>query len=243
MIYFAGDFHLGIDGLSSSREREMKICRWLDQVSKDAEHIYLMGDLFDFWFEYKTVVPKGCVRFLAKLAETSQLCPITVFRGNHDAWMNSYLEQECGATVISGPLEVDHYGKTLYLHHGDGLGPGDRWYKVLRKLFHAKTAQFFFRWLHPDVGTAFASRLSRNSRKKQRPPVFTQNDQELLYTHCENLIKKSHQADYYVFGHRHLALDLVLSNTSRYINPGTWLGPARYARLEPSGEMTLCSFN
>ncbi|MDA0943625.1 MAG: UDP-2,3-diacylglucosamine diphosphatase [Bacteroidetes bacterium] len=243
MIYFAGDFHLGIDGLSSSREREMKICRWLDQVSKDAEHIYLMGDLFDFWFEYKTVVPKGCVRFLAKLAETSQLCPITVFRGNHDAWMKSYLEQECGATVISGPLEVDHYGKTLYLHHGDGLGPGDRWYKVLRKLFHAKTAQFFFRWLHPDVGTALAQNLSRNSRKKQRPPVFTQNEQELLYTHCENLIKKSHHADYYVLGHRHLALDLVLSNKSRYINPGTWLGPARYARLEPSGEMTLCSFN
>lgn len=243
MIYFAGDFHLGIDGLTTSRERETQICRWLENSSKDAEHIYLMGDLFDFWFEYKAVVPKGCVRFLAKLAETSQKCPITVFRGNHDAWMKDYLEQECGVQVITGPIEVKHYGKKLYLHHGDGLGPGDHSYKILRKLFHAAAAQLFFRWLHPDVGTALAQNLSRNSRKKQAAPVFTQNENELLYKHCENLIKAGHQADYYVFGHRHLALDLVLMNGSRYINPGTWLGPARFARLEQNGELNLCSFN
>ena len=241
MIYFAGDFHLGIDGLTSSRERELQICRWLDEVSKDAEHIYLMGDLFDFWFEYKSVVPKGCVRFLAKLAETSQKCSITVFRGNHDAWMQNYLEQECGVKVITGPLEVEHYGKRLYLHHGDGLGHGDRSYKVLRKLFHANSAQFLFRWLHPDIGTALAQKLSRNSRKNQAPPRFNQNENELLYKHCERLIKAGHQADYYIFGHRHLALDLVLSNGSRYINPGTWLGPARFARLEPNGQMALHS--
>ncbi len=243
MIYFAGDFHLGVDGQTSSLEREKKICHWLDEISNDAEHIYLLGDVFDYWFEYKRVVPKGHVRFLGKLAEIAERCPITVFRGNHDLWMKDYLPQECGVQVLTGPLEVEHYGKKIYLHHGDGLGPGDRAYKWLRKLFHASWAQSAFASLPINWATGLAQSLSRKSRSAQAPPAFQQNQKEQLFVYCEGLISQGHQADFYVFGHRHLTLDLVLSNASRYINPGTWLGEARFARLDPEGNLRLMAFN
>jgi len=242
MIYFAGDFHLGLDGQDKSIDREKKICAWLDACSQDAIHIYLIGDLFDFWFEHKRVVPKGHVRFLAKLAEISERVPVTVFRGNHDLWMGDYIETTCGVTLVNGPISVEHYGKRLYLHHGDGLGKGDRGYKSLKSIFKNPVAQWAFaRLLHPDFALRIAQGWSQKSRTKQSAPRFDQNQGEQLFNYCESLIASGDQHDFYVFGHRHLTLDLVLSNASRYINPGTWLGPGRYAQLSPDGEMVLLS--
>lgn len=240
MIYFAGDFHLGLDGQDKSSDREKKICAWLDDCSQDAQHIYLMGDLFDFWFEHKRVAPKGHVRFLAKLAEITERIPVTVFRGNHDLWMGAYLEETCGVTVLDGPLSVEHYGKRMYLHHGDGLGKGDGGYKILKSIFKNAAAQWAFaRLLHPDFALQLAQGWSQKSRAQQAPPRFEQNQSEQLFKYCESLIATGDQHDFYVFGHRHLTLDLVLSNGTRYINAGTWLQAPRFARLNSQGELSL----
>ena len=223
-IFFASDFHLGAPNKEQSRSREKKIIRWLDAVEKDAAAILLVGDLFDFWFEYDHVVPKGFVRFLNKLAEFSDKgIPVYIFHGNHDMWMFDYLETEIGATIFSDPIELKVNDKLLFVGHGDGLGPGDYTFKALRKVFKNKMAQWLFKWIHPDIGVGFASKWS--SRSRINNTIESQEidkEKEWLFLYSKKLESDRH-FDFYVFGHRHLPLALEINKTSTYINLGEWL--------------------
>lgn len=228
-IYFASDFHLGIPDRSTSREREDRVVRWLDFIKSDASEIFLMGDIFDFWFEYDTVIPKGFIRFQGKLAELSDSgVKITFFKGNHDMWMFDYFRHEMNIDIISHELILERAGKKFYLHHGDGLGPNDKMYKVLKTIFRSKICQWLFARLHPNLGIGIAQRWSRNSRA-QNPSleVFEGIEQEWLYAHSQALLKQEHY-DFLIFGHRHLPLDLNIGE-SRYINLGEWLNFNSYA--------------
>lgn len=229
-LYFASDFHLGIPSYELSLDREKRIIDWLDAVKADAEAIYLMGDVFDFWFEYKHVIPKGYVRFLGKLAElTDQGITVTLFKGNHDMWMFDYLEKEIGVTIISDELIVEHEGRRFYLHHGDGLGPGDRKYKLLKKIFRSKTCQWLFSWLHPSVGMAIAKYWSKNSRiASNQKETFISEDKEWLVQFSKTMLR-SEYFDYFVFGHRHLPLSIQLEDGSQYVNLGEWINYRSYA--------------
>jgi len=234
MIYFASDFHLGM-GLNAS-ERERKICRWLDFAAEDASDIFLLGDLFDFWFEYKRAIPKGFVRFLGKLAElTDKGIRIHVCVGNHDLWMRDYLVNECGVRIFREPEMHEFSGRKFLLHHGDGLGPGDGKYKFLKRIFTNSLAQWFFGMLHPDLGIRLASGWSKKSRLAQPKweESFQGNDKEYLVRYCEEGLEGKEVIDYFIFGHRHLQLDVLLSNgRSRYINLGQWFTGSAYAKFD-----------
>ncbi|WP_428327632.1 UDP-2,3-diacylglucosamine diphosphatase [Mucilaginibacter sp.] len=229
-IYFASDFHLGTGTYASSRQREDRLVRWLDMIKTDAAEVFLMGDVFDFWFEYKTVVPKGYVRFLGKLAELSDSgIKLTFFKGNHDMWMFDYFERELGATIISNELEIERNGKKFYLHHGDGLGPGDTFYKFLKRFFRSGFCQWLFARIHPNFGVGLANYWSSNSRiANEKKEDHKPGEQEWLVIFCNDLLK-SHFYDYLVFGHRHKPLDIALNNKSRYINLGEWVHASSYA--------------
>ena len=235
-IYFASDFHLGVPNYKASRDREALLVSWLNFIENDAAEIYLLGDVFDFWFEYKTVVPKGYVRLLGKLAE---LCDngvsINVFTGNHDMWLFSYLEVEVGVNIIREPIIKKINGKYLYIGHGDGLGPGDYSYKVLKKVFSNKICQWFFARLHPNFSFGIAQFWSGKSRisNSKKEDAFTTKENEWLYQYAKEVLKNQH-VDYFIFGHRHLPLDLKIEQTeARYINLGEWFsGSPHYAVLE-----------
>src|SRR6201992_1140932 len=164
-LYFASDFHLGAPNQASSREREARLVSWLDSIKADASEVFLMGDVFDFWVEYRTVVPKGYIRFLGKLAELADRgIKIYFFKGNHDMWMFDYFEKELSATIISNELVIERGGKKFFLHHGDGLGPGDASYKILKKIFRSPLCQWLFERVHPNLGIGIANYWSKNSR-------------------------------------------------------------------------------
>ena len=202
-IYFASDFHLGVDGLDNSKERERLVVKWLDEIAEDAEEIYLVGDLFDFWFEYKSVVPKGSFRFLAKLDELIQSgIKVFIFTGNHDMWMFGYLEEELGITIIRKPIKKQLLGKTFYIGHGDGLGPGDRKYKFLKKFFSSKICQWLFARLNPNYSYLKAKYWSSDTRKSDDAVAYSDPDKEWLIQYSLDYLKKEH-IDYFVFGHRH----------------------------------------
>jgi UDP-2,3-diacylglucosamine hydrolase len=238
-LYFASDIHLGAGTYTSSRERENKFVRWLDMVKADAAEVFLMGDIFDFWFEYKTVVPKGYIRLLGKLAELSDSgIKLYFFKGNHDMWMFDYLEKELNATIITNELVIERNGKKLFLHHGDGLGPGDNFYKILKKIFRSKFCQWLFARIHPNLGIGIANEWSKRSRiagAKDAKKVDTQ--QEWLVIYCREVLKTTYY-DYMIFGHRHIPLDIDLDGKSRYINLGEWVNYNSYAVLE-NGELKL----
>lgn len=229
-LYFASDFHLGTGTYADSREREGRLVRWLDTIKADAAEVFLMGDVFDFWFEYKTVVPKGYVRFLGKLAELSDAgIKLWLFRGNHDMWMFDYFEQELGATIISNELEIERSGKKFYLHHGDGLGPGDKFYKFLKSFFRSKLCQWLFARIHPNLGVGVANYWSGRSRKVNLSKENNKpGEQEWLVTFSNQLLQ-THFYDYLIFGHRHRPLDIKLNDQSRYINLGEWVNACSYA--------------
>jgi len=229
-LYFASDFHLGVPSYEKSLERERRIIEWLEMVREDASEVFLMGDVFDFWFEYKHVIPKGFVRFLGKLAEmTDQGIKVTLFKGNHDMWMFDYLETEIGVKIVSDELIIERSGKRFYLHHGDGLGPGDRKYKLLKKIFRSKTCQWLFSWLHPSVGMAIAKYWSKNSRiANNQKETFVSEEKEWLVQFSKNLLKTEY-FDYFIFGNRHLPLTIQLENGSLYINLGEWINHMSYA--------------
>ncbi len=229
-IYFASDFHLGSGSYLSSREREDAIIRWLNEVKADAAELFLMGDVFDFWFEYKTVVPKGYIRFLGKLAELSDAgIKLFMFKGNHDMWMFDYFVNEFGVTIISDELEITRSGKTFYLHHGDGLGPGDAFYKVLKRFFRSNFCQWLFARIHPNLGVGIANYWSTKSRKSQKKAAeYVKKEQEWLIIYSNELIT-SREIDYLIFGHRHIPMDVELANNSHYINLGEWLFYKSYA--------------
>lgn len=230
-IYFASDFHLGVPSHESSLVREKKIVKWLDEIKTDAEEIYLMGDLFDFWFEYKYTVPKGFVRLLGKMAEiVDSGIPITLFTGNHDMWMFDYLPQEIGVTIYRDPITRIYNDKKFYLGHGDGLGPGDHGYKFIKRIFANPICQWLFERLHPNFALRIANYWSHKSRIANAPKdvQFRGEDGEWLVTYSKDVLKKEH-FDYFIFGHRHLPLDIKLSETSRYVNLGEWVNHFTYA--------------
>jgi UDP-2,3-diacylglucosamine hydrolase len=236
-VYFASDFHLGIgtESPQQNRQREQKIVRWLDMVRKDCSDLFLMGDLFDFWFEYRQTVPRGHVRFLGKLAGLSDAgIALHIFPGNHDMWMFDYLSQEIGATIHKDPVRAAIGNKTFLLGHGDGLGPGDHMYKVLKFFFRNPVAQFCFRWLHPDIGVYLARTWSKSSRiSKEGMGHDFKGDQEYLVRYCAGIESSAH-FDYYVFGHRHLALNVPIGPRSQYFNLGTWFNVCSYAVFDGS---------
>jgi UDP-2,3-diacylglucosamine hydrolase len=229
-IYFASDFHLGIPDDEQSKVREKTIVRWLDEIKNDAEELYLMGDVFDFWFEYKTVVPRGYVRLLGKLAELSDAgIKLHYFTGNHDMWIFEYLPKEIGAALYRKPVQREINGKKFFLGHGDGLGPGDKGYKFIKKVFSNKFSQWLFARLHPNLGIGMANYWSMKSRitTQLEEEKFLGDDKEWLVLFSKGILAKEH-FDYLIFGHRHLPLDIKI-NSSRYINLGDWFRHNSYA--------------
>lgn len=229
--YFASDFHLGIDAKYTSKERELQIVRWLKMIRKDAEAIYLVGDVFDFWFEYSSVVPKGYTRLFGQLAELrDEGIPIYFFTGNHDMWMFRYFEDEFGIPIYRQPIIRDINGKTFFIGHGDGLGPGDYGYKFIKKIFSNKICQFLFARLHPNFGIWLANYWSGKSREaNSQEDIYKGEANEWLLTFANEKIKKAN-IDFFIFGHRHLPIDFTLKNgSSRYINLGDWMNFNSYA--------------
>ncbi len=230
-IYFLSDFHLGIPDHAGSLQREKKVIALLDAIEEDAAGIFILGDMFDFWYEYKTVVPKGFTRLFGKLAAlTDSGIPVTFFVGNHDMWMNGYFEKEFGIPVYHHPKSYEWNGKKFLLGHGDGLGPGDKKYKFLKKIFRSKISQWLFGILHPDWGIGLANYFSRKSRVKtmQADKKFLGEDKEWLILFCRQTLAKEH-FDYFIFGHRHFPMEYNLGHTSTYINLGDWIRDFTYA--------------
>lgn len=233
-VYFASDFHLGIPTYEKSLEREKKIVAWLNHIEPTALEIFLVGDIFDFWFEYKHAIPKGFVRLQGKIAElTDKGIPVHVFTGNHDMWIFDYLPKELGFTLHRTPVVREFFGKKVFIGHGDGLGPGDKGYKFLKKVFENKFCQWCFARLHPNFGLGLANFSSRTSRAKtgNEDEVFNGKENEWLYVFCNEYLEKEH-IDLFVFGHRHLPLNIELNNNSRYINLGDWLRYFTYLEFD-----------
>ena len=229
-IYFASDQHLGAPTPEASFPREQRFVAWLDTVKQDAEAIFLLGDLFDFWFEYKTVVPKGFVRVLGKLAEIRDSgIPIYFFVGNHDLWMGDYFEKELNIPVYHDNQIFTFHGKSFLIGHGDGKGPGDKGYKRMKKVFTNPFSKWLYRWLHPDVGVKLAQYLSVKNKliSGESDVKFLGEDNESLVQYCKRKLETQH-FDFFVFGHRHLPMTIALNEQSTYINLGDWVGYFTY---------------
>ncbi|UCE94911.1 MAG: UDP-2,3-diacylglucosamine diphosphatase [Flavobacteriaceae bacterium] len=239
-IYFASDQHFGIPDVESSKLREKKFISWLDEIKADAEAIFLLGDLFDFWFEYKTVVPRGFVRVLGKIAELRDSgIPIHFFVGNHDLWMMDYFEKELDIPVYHQPKEFEFDGKKFLIGHGDGLGPGDNGYKRMKKVFSHPLSKWFYRWLHPDIGVKLAQYLSTKNKliSGEEDIKFLGEENEWLAQYAKRKLEKKHY-DYFLFGHRHLPMEIEVGKNSIYINTGDWISHFTYAVFDGS-ELSL----
>ena len=243
-IYFLSDFHLGAPDVAASLIREKKVIRFLDEIKSSAAAIYILGDIFDFWYEYKKVVPKGYIRLLGKLAElTDAGISIHVFIGNHDMWMSGYFEQALNIPVYHEPKIFSFNNKLFYLGHGDGLGPGDNGYKFIKKIFRNPICKWLFGWIHPDIGIAIANYFSKKSRQKtgSTDEHFLGEENEWLIIYSKELIKKDN-FNFLIFGHRHLPIDIRLSEQSRYINLGDWITHFTYAEFD-GNEVKLCKYH
>ncbi len=233
-IYFSSDNHLGAPTIKESKPRELKFIQWLDEIKKDAAAIFLLGDLFDFWFEYKHVVPKGFVRTLGKLAEIRDSgIPIYFFVGNHDLWMNDYFEEELNIPVFHKPKKFTFNGKQFLVGHGDGLGPGDYSYKRMKKVFTNPFSKWLYRWLHPDLGVPLAQYFSLKNKaiSGEENVEFLGEDREWLIQYCRQKLERTHY-DYFLFGHRHLPLEIDLNGKASYINTGDWINYYTYAEFD-----------
>jgi len=230
-IFFASDFHLGAPNYEASLEREKKIVRWLDDIKDQAEEIYLLGDVFDFWFEYKKVVPKGFVRLQGKIAElTDRGILIHWFIGNHDMWIFNYIPKELGVQLHKTEIQREYGGKKFFIGHGDGLGPGDRGYKFIKKVFRNRICQWLFARFHPNFGIGLANFFSRKSRAATgtSDETFHGEDKEFLIQFCKTKLKEE-RFDYFIFGHRHLPIDgFDLGDNSKYFNLGDWISHFTY---------------
>jgi UDP-2,3-diacylglucosamine hydrolase len=229
-IYFASDQHLGAPTSEASFPREQKFVAWLEEVKHDAEAIFLLGDLFDFWFEYKTVVPRGFVRVLGKLAEIRDSgIPIYFFVGNHDLWMDDYFEKELNIPVYHTTKEFTFNNKNFLIGHGDGLGPGDKGYKRMKKIFVHPFSKWLYRWLHPDIGVKLAQYFSvKNKLISGKEDVrFLGEEKEWLVQYAKRKLETKHY-DFFVFGHRHLPMEIQVGENSKYINLGDWIGYFTY---------------
>lgn len=235
-IYFASDFHLGVPDEKSSREREMAVVKWLCEIEHDAKEIYLVGDIFDFWFEYAKVIPKGFVRLQGKIAElVDKGIAVNFFTGNHDMWMFDYFEKELGVKIYRDNIVREYFGKKIMIGHGDGLGPGDYSYKFLKKVFASKFCQWLFARIHPNLGMWVADKWSRSSRlANDSKEQFLGEENEWLAIYCKEQLQREHY-DLFIFGHRHLPLDIRLTEQSRYINLGEWVHHRTYLKLTEQG--------
>lgn len=229
-IYFASDQHFGSPSVEQSKVREQRFIRWLDEIKKDAQVLFLMGDLFDFWHEWKYVVPKGYIRVLGKIAELKDLgIEVYFFVGNHDLWMKNYFEEELGIPVYFDKRLYTFNSKKFLLAHGDGLGPGDKGYKRMKKLFTNPLAQWAFRWLHPDIAMKVALYFSQKNKmiSGEEDKEFLGEDKEFLIVYSKEKLKTEH-FDYFVYGHRHLPMILELNEHSKYVNLGDWISYFTY---------------
>ena len=227
-VYFASDFHLGVPDYSTSLKREQKIVRWLDSIKPHAHMLVLVGDLFDFWFEYKHVVPKGYIRFLSKLTDLSESgVQIFVFTGNHDLWFQNYLPNEIGVEILKGPTSFSISEKNFFVAHGDGLGKGQSKFKFVKWFFTNPFCQWMFRWLHPDIGIGLANFWSLTSKNRgDDPEVFHEKLMEY-----SNSIQHQHQHDFYIYGDCHDATVRKLDD-SKYVNLGEWMKKCTYAEFD-----------
>ncbi len=236
-IFFVSDLHFGAPALRNNKERELLFVDWLKSIREEASMIFLMGDFFDFWFEYKKTVPKGFVRSLGTLAEICDSgIPVHFFTGNHDIWVFDYLPKETGMVVHSGSVEMELYGKKFFLSHGDDLGEKDFGYQLIKKFFHNKIAQWAFAKIHPDLSFRLAhywskkSRLSYNSKEQN----FKGLEFEAQYNFAKSVLQKEH-FDYFVFGHRHIMLNEQVEPDSRLIVLGDWIKKFSYGVFDASG--------
>ena len=242
-IFFLSDFHLGAPTAEASLLREKKIIQFLDEIKNEAAAIFIVGDLFDFWYEYKKVVPKGYVRILGKLAEiTDAGIPVHFFVGNHDMWMKDYFQQELNIPVYFEPAAFEFNGKHFLIGHGDGQGPGDHSYKFLKKIFRSPVCQWLFGMIPPSIGMGLANYFSRRSRQAEsgHEEKFLGEENEWLITYCKEVLQQEH-FDYFIFGHRHLPIDFTLNSNSRYINLGEWINFNSYAFFD-GNNCTLTNF-
>ena len=224
-IYFASDQHFGAPTSELSFPREQKFVAWLDEIKGDAEAIFLLGDLFDFWFEYKTVVPKGFIRVLGKLAEIRDSgIPIYFFVGNHDLWMEDYFQKELNIPVFHDNQEYTFGDKTFLIGHGDGKGPGDLGYKRMKKIFTNSFFKWLFRWLHPDIGVRLAQYLSVKNKliSGDEDVTFLGEDNEWLILYSKRKLENKHY-NYLIFGHRHLPMKVTVGENAEYVNLGDWI--------------------
>jgi UDP-2,3-diacylglucosamine hydrolase len=234
-IYFASDFHLGLPAGSSPLERERKIVRWLSEIAHDASAIYLLGDIFDFWWEYKLVVPRGFTRFLGTLsAITDSGTPVHFFTGNHDMWVGDYLSSECGLIIHTEPLSATFDGKTFHLAHGEGLGTNDTGYKILLSIFRNKPLRTLYSSLHPSIGMGIGQRWSLGSRlAKGIRKDFLGEEKEDLIRYARMILSRE-RTDYFIFGHRHLGMKYPLSDGGEIVFLGDWISGGSWAEWDGS---------
>jgi len=226
--YFASDIHLGLPNFEKSLIREKHLVKWLDSIKADASELYLLGDVFDFWHEWKRAAPQGFTRFLGKLGELSDTgITIHLFTGNHDIWIYNYLPREIGLILHRKEFMTEILGKKFYLAHGDGIGPGDGGYKLLKFFFTNKFLQWCFKRLHPDFSLWIGQSWSTNRRMTERAPYFHGTDKEWLYLHSKNILSKEY-FDYFVYGHRHVPINIPIGEHSNYICLGDWLNNFTY---------------
>ena len=245
-VYFASDLHLGVDARLSSAARERLFVRWLEEVvAPDADALYLLGDVFEFWFEYRHVVPRGFVRILGKLAELSDGgLDVQYWTGNHDLWMRDYLSAELGIPLHDRPLRRELDGNAFLIGHGDGLGPGDAGYKRMKRVFRNPLAQWAYARLHPNFAIGLARRVAAFSRRHTAPEEagFLGPEREWLVRYAERKLAADPALDFCVFGHRHLPIDYTLADgRARYVNLGDWLEYQTYARWD-GRELALRAF-
>ena len=244
-IYFVSDVHLGSSAFVESLEREKRLVRWLESIRDDAKELYLLGDIFDFWFEYKKAVPRGFTRFLGKLAELSDAgVEIHYFTGNHDIWVYDYLPDEIGLCLHKNPFVTNIAGKTFYLAHGDGLGDRSLSFKLIRWVFHNRICQILFRVFHPDLGIKLAHVWAKHSRLKEWkcPKPFLGEEKENLVLYSKSYVQTHPETDYLIFGHRHILLDKMLNHRNRMLIIGDWLQHFSYAVFDGK-ELTLKQFD
>ena len=235
-VYFASDFHLGSPDHATSLIREKKLVSWLEMARTDAAEIYLMGDLFDFWFEYKTEIPRGYARLLGKLAEiTDSGIPVHLFRGNHDMWAFDYLTEELNIQLHRDPEFREFNGKQFYLAHGDGLGPGDHGYKFIKKVFANRINQWLFRQLHPDIGIRMALFWSRKSRsagmekEKKVQDINLKLIQQRITVHSNELMIQHPDLNYLIYGHYHFPHETRITDAAIQLVLGDWITHFTYA--------------
>lgn len=226
-IYFLSDAHLGSKAIKSGRTQERRLVNFLDSIKHKADAIYLLGDMFDFWYEFKTVVPKGYTRFLGKISEITDMgVEVHFFIGNHDIWCYDYLSKECGMIIHKHPLTTEIYGKEFYLAHGDGLGDPDKKFKVLRSAFHSSFLQRLFGAIHPRWSISFGLNWAKRSRLKRedgKEPDYLGEDKEYLILYSKEYLKSHPNINYFIYGHRHIMLDLMISKSSRVLILGDWI--------------------